>query len=60
LRKSMKEIYREMRSRVRVGGDNGSGFLARKVRQRSLLNPMLFNLLLAELEEVIAKKVWEE
>lgn len=53
----VEEIIRETRSRMRMGGKVGKKFwMARGVRQRCPLSPILFNLLLADMEEEMAKK----
>lgn len=53
------EILRETRSRVRVGGEMGENFwMARGVRHECPLSPILFNLLIADLEEEMERVKW--
>lgn len=56
----IKEFLRETRSRVKAGrGEVEECFwMERKVRQECPLSPILFNLLIADLEEVMGKFKW--
>ena len=59
LRERVREIYRETLSRVKVGGEIGEGFwTAKGLRQGCPLSPILFNLLIADVEEEIRKGRW--
>lgn len=61
LTERVEQVVRETRSRVRVGKDVGESFwTARRVRQRSPLSPMLFNMLLADIEEEMGRVKWGE
>lgn len=53
----VKEILRETRSKVKVGGECGGGFW-RGVKQECPLRPLLFNILIADLEEEMEKVKW--
>lgn len=55
----IEEVLRETRCRVRIGGEEGEGFwTARGVRQGCPMSPILFNLVLADLEEELRKVKW--
>jgi len=55
----VKEVFRETKSRVKIGGELGESFwTARGVRQRCPLSPMLFNIVIADLE-VMGRVKWE-
>ena len=57
--KIVKRIYRETRSRARVGGEIGGCFwTAKGVKQGCPLSPHLFNIFLSELEEELGKGWW--
>jgi len=50
----VKEILRETKSRVRVGGEVGKSFWTER-GQGCPLSPILFNILTADLEEEMGK-----
>lgn len=59
--KRVDEMLRETRSRVRVGERVGKEFwTARGVRQRCPLSPILFNIMLADLQEEMEKERWRQ
>jgi len=56
LRSRIEEVYREKRSRVKVGEKIGQNFwTTREVRQGCPMSPYLFNLVLADVEEVLRR-----
>jgi len=55
----VKEMLKETRSRVRVGGEIGESFwTGRGLRQGCPLSPILFNILIADLEEEMRRVRW--
>jgi len=55
----MEELLRDMKSRVKKGGEKGDYFwTAREVKQGCPLSPFLFSILLADLEQKMGKVSW--
>lgn len=54
----VKEVYRETKSRVKVGAELGNFWTARGVRQGCLMSPILFNIVIADLEMEMGKVKW--
>lgn len=55
------DLYRESRNRVRAGRKIGKGFWTeRGVRQECPLSPILFNMIMADLEDFLKRNGWRE
>jgi len=55
----IEEILRETKSKVKIGNQCSEEFwLARGLRQGCTISPMLFNLLIADMEEYMARGKW--
>jgi len=55
----VEEVLGETKRRVRLGDDMGEGFWTEKgLRQGCLLIPILFNLLIADIKEIMGKVKW--
>lgn len=54
------DLYRETKIRIRARKELGNGFWTeRGIRQECPLSPVLFNMLIADLEERLRKRGWE-
>ncbi|XP_071648500.1 uncharacterized protein [Temnothorax longispinosus] len=57
----VEEVLRETKSNVRRGEEKGESFwMAKGLRQGCPLNPILFNLLIADIEDHMRKGGWED